>query len=625
MARLKSTFLALIFAGCTGSGAQPGGSSALVTSVDADALFVANSDHESIARFDLETQAVEHIPSPGEPTRIARVGSRLFVTLRAARSVGVFDGADGVPTPVTTLEVGPEPFGIVADDERRRVYVSVSIADEIVEIDADSLEILRRWSVPGEPRGLALHPSGAALFAVSFRSRELRRLDLEVSDAISEVVALPDMVSWTDRTNVLRLTGDPAVAPNGELVHVPGVYLNVLQAIPTIGNIGSYYAETAQPVPVVVAVPLDDAAVPAPSDAAVISVIDYEATPAVAGAPSGVAVSPDSELLAVSIQGADAVVVVGADHDTSDSRRLRRAREGAQYSGWWFRGGRHIGLEPRAVASIGAPAGPQSVVFTGNREAWSYGFLARAVSQIDVGDLDPIGDSLRFTPGTKKLALPISFEVAPEVLPLEVEAGRRKFYSATDPEMTRPGMAVSCALCHVDGRDDGLTWTFDIGARQTPSLGGLVSMTEPVRWQGQRETVVENTIQTARGMSGSDLISHTTATKVAAYIDWARAPDAIVVDNDIIMRGRAVFERIGCATCHAGPALTDNVAYEMFGLDNVRTRSLIGVGASAPYLHDGSAETLRDVIDLAAAGRMGAPFTLSNADYEDLTRYLESL
>ena len=54
------------------------------------------------------------------------------------------------------------------------------------------------------------------------------------------------------------------------------------------------------------------------------------------------------------------------------------------------------------------------------------------------------------------------------------------------------------------------------------------------------------------------------------------------------------------------------------------TPSLNGVGDSAPYLHDGSAATLHDVLD-KTRGTMGDITALSAADEDALVEYLKTL
>ncbi len=620
MVRNPTCLLVLAAFGCTDATFEltaPHGSSSIAATPGAAALYVANHVHESIARFEPESEKLDHIAAAGEPTRIAQLQERLFVTLRSARALGVYDGATTVPTYTTSVELGAEPFGVVVHAPTNRVFVTVSLEDLVYELDATTLEILRKWPVAGEPRGLAVHPSGAALFVVTLRSRQVVRIDLRDSARSPEALALPELGPPDVAT--LRLTGDPTVAPDGRLLHIPGIYVVTASPIPT-NPTSEYYGHIMQPAPVIIAQPLDDDAEPELGGAAVISLVDYALYPPLSGAPSGVAVSHDSALLAVPIEGAEAVVVVGAQHDSSDARYLYEG------DGGFIRGGRHIGFEPRPVTTLAAPAGTTSVLFTDNRTAWVYGFIDRSIAELDIGEADPRDNSLEVVAGSKE-ALPMKrrFEVAPSVLSRELEVGQRLFYSTMDPNVTRPGSGVSCALCHVGGRDDGMTWFFDIGQRQTPSLAGRVSLTEPVRWEGQRATVAENAMMTSRGMSPGNGMSPAQAQYVADYIDWTRIPTPRAVDSDAIERGAEVFARVGCASCHAGPAYTDNAPYRMFGLQSVRTRSLVGVGATAPYLHDGRAATLRDVVRVAQSGAMGAPFTLSSGETDDLVRFLESL
>jgi cytochrome c peroxidase len=56
------------------------------------------------------------------------------------------------------------------------------------------------------------------------------------------------------------------------------------------------------------------------------------------------------------------------------------------------------------------------------------------------------------------------------------------------------------------------------------------------------------------------------------------------------------------------------------------TPSLIGVGATGPYFHDGSAKTLREVVTVGNPGdRMGRTSQLSSDQVDALVAYLETL
>ncbi|MCO4771907.1 MAG: c-type cytochrome, partial [Deltaproteobacteria bacterium] len=216
-----------------------------------------------------------------------------------------------------------------------------------------------------------------------------------------------------------------------------------------------------------------------------------------------------------------------------------------------------------------------------------------------------------------------------EILSPELAEGRALFFSASNEMMALPGAGVSCATCHLDGRTDGLTWEFDEGSRQTPSLAGEVSLTAPVTWVDGVETVFDEVVITSQGRMGGEGLGEADALKVAAFVDSTPLPDTPNrgVTSDSIQRGQALFEseEIGCADCHSGVAYTDNENYDMYGLNGVRTRGLLGIAASAPYLHDGSAPTLRAVLSTARTGEMGDTSSLSNADMDDLEAFLKSL
>jgi cytochrome c peroxidase len=108
-------------------------------------------------------------------------------------------------------------------------------------------------------------------------------------------------------------------------------------------------------------------------------------------------------------------------------------------------------------------------------------------------------------------------------------------------------------------------------------------------------------------------------------------------------RGRTVFNRadVGCAGCHAAPRYTDstlNVApYVLHDVGTgdgpgermgraFDTPSLRGIWDTAPYLHDGSAPALRDVLLTRNPGdRHGRTSHLSESEISDLIAFLRSL
>ncbi len=116
----------------------------------------------------------------------------------------------------------------------------------------------------------------------------------------------------------------------------------------------------------------------------------------------------------------------------------------------------------------------------------------------------------------------------------------------------------------------------------------------------------------------------------------APAPPAASFDAAAAERGKVVFEGAArCATCHLGPALTDDTqlhaasetgmsaAYAQRGTTGrYRTTPLRGLWQHAPYFHDGSAATLDEVV-AHYEGALG--LTLDASQRADLVEYLKSL
>ncbi|MDD3837728.1 MAG: cytochrome c peroxidase [Phenylobacterium sp.] len=107
--------------------------------------------------------------------------------------------------------------------------------------------------------------------------------------------------------------------------------------------------------------------------------------------------------------------------------------------------------------------------------------------------------------------------------------------------------------------------------------------------------------------------------------------------SETARRGERRFRETGCSQCHAGTSFTDGEyhviapsrggdegAYEKTGLPvdraAFRTPSLRNVGLTAPYLHDGSAKTLRTAIG-AHEGLAG----MTDQDLTEIEAFLAAL
>jgi DNA-binding beta-propeller fold protein YncE/mono/diheme cytochrome c family protein len=602
-------------AGCSRGGVEDGryalGSQAMVSSADHKAVYVALADEGAVVRVDLEVGVTSQVLQDGEPTRVARVGNRILVTLRTQRSLLELEDVNETLVERRRVLLGTEPVGVVATEDGARVYVALSTEGRVLELEGTTLAPLRAWTFPSEPRWLAVHPGGGALYVGSAGAPGVSFIDLD--SGASRTVGVPTFQAFTNAAApelvplTPRVTGDLSVSPQGDLLAVPMLYVENTSALaePDESNPEPIPSEGygGRLNPVLTFIPLGEHGVPEDARAMATFTGSFEAT----GYPSGVTFTPDGEYVVATLEGSAAVSVLRPD-DLSDLAGFPSPRG-------------ELPLQVQ-VLQFDAPGGPRAVAFQGDRQAVVYGFLEGQVAPLD---LTPLHSGVPFWLSGEVTGR----DVSPVSLPADVKAGRRLFYTTSDTRMAVQGSGVSCATCHFEGRDDGLTWVFARGPRQTPSLAGLVSLRAPVRWSGDVATVAEDAMSTSQGFMGGRGLHQEDAEKIAAYIDFVRAVDQPGLHGEPlqIARGQAIFERedVGCAGCHSGPLYTDKALYGMFGFQGVKTPSLLGVAVTAPYLHDGRAATLRDVLLLARGGAMGDTSSLSEAELDDLEAFLRSL
>jgi YVTN family beta-propeller protein len=202
--------------------------------------------------------------------------------------------------------------------------------------------------------------------------------------------------------------------------------------------------------------------------------------------------------------------------------------------------------------------------------------------------------------------------------PAIIQQGEQIFFASRPGEIARDNW-IACASCHFNGGFDGQTWLgTNGGARNTPTLRGIGG-TEPLHWSADRPDV-QSFQETFTGLMGGTGLSQPELDALATYLNSLRplasplrGPDGSLPKAAIA--GAAVFQRAGCVVCHISPRLTDQQMHdvgtgkpfqdhpnnegqqiaESMGT-TFDTPSLRELWLTAPYLHDGRAMTLRDVL-----------------------------
>ena len=683
MRPLETLVLALlILSGCgrLKESSFPTGSQTLITSADGKALLVVDTDAGLVARYGVDDGSVTKVLVGSEPSRLARSGSRVFVTLRGERSIAVLeDSSDGLVLK-KKVSTGAEPIGIVAGENGTRVFVALSLEDEVHELDGTSLKVLRKWTVPGQPSWLALHPSGRSLFVGSAIGGHLTWIDLK--GGVASQLDLPEHSGRENVSLTRRVTGDPWISANGRKLAVPALYVDNTTVVQDPDEEGksrssSGYASSGVALgvvnPGVVLVPLGRTGEPKMSDAGTVFVADFsemqnpaKGTVTVRSYLSSVTMSPDGLLMLATMEASQTVVALSTvpifpnqslcdgceSFDTGFEGRTVPVMDTAadfdgdesvdtasfQDTGFFFDTGgfrttspEEGGFAKSPAVFIGTDAGPRGAAFTKDGRAYVHAFLDHTVEEVNQTRLRTQIES-QFENGqtmSRSYSVDRGVQIAAPTLEADVEAGRRLFYSAVSNSMAADGAGISCSTCHFDGRNDGLTWTFEHGGRQTPSLAGSVSLTTPVTWTGNVESAMAEAEITSEGRMGGEGLDASQSLQIGAYIDWVRAADVPLKGSDApaVLRGQEIFERseVGCADCHPAPLYTDNESHDMLGLTAVNTPTLVGIAATAPFLHDGSAPTLRALLTGVAAGAMGDTSDLTVLELDDLEAFLGSL
>lgn len=197
----------------------------------------------------------------------------------------------------------------------------------------------------------------------------------------------------------------------------------------------------------------------------------------------------------------------------------------------------------------------------------------------------------------------------------------------------------SCASCHPsDARIDGLNWDLmndGLGNPKNTKSMLLSHATPPSMSLGVRSTAEEAVRAGIRHILFL-VRPESEAAAMDAYLKSLKpVPSPYLAKKGFAasaQRGRLVFGKANCARCHSGDLFTNNKSYDAgTGLHREKgkkfdTPTLVEVWRTAPYLHDGRAETLMEVLTtFNADDKHGKTSELSEQELTDLENYLLGL
>jgi hypothetical protein len=533
---------------------------------------------------------------------------------------------DGTPHATIELPHASQPSGVAVQDGA--LFVTLRATGEIARIEAGA--VTGRWSAIQDARAIAALPDGRVA-AARFRSPpDDSRAEIAVLDPATGSVQIWPLAFDPRQSTDAVIGGVPSylsqilVSPTGRELAIPSLQANSASG-PFAGGEAIDFQTTVR---------------------AVVSLVDL---------PGG------AERFGARRQFDDrgfAAAGVWSSHGDYLFVAMRGSRtvERVDVLGVTLAGSiLDVGWAPQGLA-----------LSADDRLLFVDAYLSRELVVYDVSSFASLPVPLA------RLAIPSSEPLGQQML-----RGKQLFNDARDARIAKD-QYIACAHCHLDGDSDQRVWDFTArgeGLRNTISLLGRAGTGDgPVHWSANFDEIqdFENDIRNAflgTGLlSDSDWSAGTTSQTLgdpkagksadldalAAYVSslaaepaspW-RQPDGSL--SEAAARGKASFESplLGCTACHAGPRLTDSgfespgvprlhdvgtigpgsgqrLGQPLVGLD---TPTLHGLWRSAPYLHDGSAATLDDVLVARNPDdRHGVTSALSASERMDLVEYLLSL
>ncbi len=579
----------------------------LAASPDGNQLYVALKTGQAIAVVDpKQGRVVRTMPLPFDPAALSlsQDGTTLYVTGGSTQGrVALINTRTGQID--STLSVGHTPSALVISPNGQQLYVSLQFNRTVQVIDVSTRTILKTIKVLREPTALALSPDGHWLLVSHllpdgaangrYTGAKISFIDTRTGRRVKDV----------DLPNGSMGVRDICLSPDGQFAYA--THILARYQIPTTQlergwtntNALSILDVTAQTC--LNTVLLDD--------------VDRGAAN-----PWGLACSQDGRWLSITLSGAQALCVLDR---VVLHERLGRVGQGERVT----------------EVSTTATDVSYDLAFTQGikRRIQLHGHGPRSVAIMNTTACvaEYFSDTIRVLDLTPESSAPprtITLGSGPEVTPARL--GEQLFHDAKLCFQ----QWHSCATCHPDARVDALNWDLlndGLGNPKNTKSMLLAHATAPSMVTGVRPTA-EAAVRAGIRHILFSVRPEAEAVAIDAYLKSLTPVPSPHLDQGRLSasahRGKAVFDQAGCTACHAAPLYTNQKPFPV-GTGKGReentafdTPSLVEAWRTAPYLHDGRATTLKEVLTIYNPDdKHGHTSGLSDQDLDDLTAFLLSL
>jgi YVTN family beta-propeller protein len=607
----------------------PKSSSTIAFDATRNRVWVVNSDTNTVTAINgaNNTKAFEAAVGNNPQTVAQAPDGRIWVANMGSSTISVLNPDTGAVAQTITLPAGSRPFGVVFAPDNAAAYVTLQGTGRLLEVNPTSGAQLANLSVGPWPRGIAVTADSSRVLITRFISPASRGEVVEVNPetfVVTRTFALandPGPDTESSGRGIPNYMSNVAIQPDGRRAWIPSKKDNTSRGTFRDGNALTFESTVRTIVSQI------DLTSNAEVLSARVDLNDRDMANAVLFTPLG-------DYAFVSTQGTNAIEVLDVYN-------------------------RQI-----VTGIVNTGRAPRGMVLGANGRLYVQNFMSRTVSVYDVSGL------LNATSTNVPKVADVS-AVATELLAANVLTGKRIFYNADDARMNRDKY-ISCASCHQDGGQDGRVMDFTDrgeGLRNTVALTGRRGVGQGrVHWTGNFDEIqdFENDIRNAFGgtgfLSNAQFNTGTRANPLgdpkaglnadldalAAYVTslnsvgrspFRNADGSMTADA---VAGKTLFDGVaGCVTCHSGTDFTDSATNVLHNVGTIKpssgkriggtltgfdTPTLRGVWETAPYLHDGSAATLMDVLTTQnIANQHGTTSGLTTTQLNQLVAYLQQI
>jgi DNA-binding beta-propeller fold protein YncE len=183
--------------------AIPASFAGLIWSADGKRLFAGGGFDDQIYRFDhadglLSKKAVftypdrkvflaEPNPEEGAPGKkrqrlpaglaLTKDGKTLYVSAAFGHSLGKFDAETGAFQGEISLGSGTYPYGLVLDESRKQLYVSLWSKARVAVVNTDSFQVVGQWATDEHPNEMLLAHGGKLLYVANANRNTVTVID----------------------------------------------------------------------------------------------------------------------------------------------------------------------------------------------------------------------------------------------------------------------------------------------------------------------------------------------------------------------------------------------------------------------------------------------------------------